>query len=115
MPYRPEIAETLARYAEAWTTDDPDARWSLVHACAAPEVVYLGPESKKPVEGQAALAAFLGIPRGLTALEVGAPDVHHRWLRAPCRWTTAEGEATGLLVAHLDDGHRLAQIIHFDD
>ena len=115
MPYRPSVEETLARYAEAWTTDDPDARWSLVHACAAPEVVYIGPETDRPVSGQPALAAFLGLPRELARVEIGVPDVHHGWLRAGCRWVMTSGEATGLLVARLDGDHKLAQIVHFDD
>jgi len=113
--YRPDVETTLARYAQAWTTDDPDDRWALVHACAAPEVVYLGPESDKPVLGQAALAAFLGLPRALAAVEIGPPDGHHTWLRAGCRWTTSEGASTGLLVARLDAENRMVEILHFDD
>ena len=49
MGYRPDLDTTLRRYAEAWNTEDPDARWALIHACAAPEVTYLGSESDRPV------------------------------------------------------------------
>ena len=61
MAFRPEPEESLARFAEAWTTTDPDARWALVHAATARDVVVLEPDQAKPVEGQAALAAYLGV------------------------------------------------------
>lgn len=116
MAYRPDIETTLGRYAEAWNTDDSDARWSLVHACAAPEVVYLGPESGRPVEGQAALAAFLGLPSEAPAwFEIGPWDGHHDWVRAVWRRTGGGGATTGLLVAELDRERRLARIVHFVD
>ena len=115
MPYRPDLETTLARYAEAWNTDDPDARWSLVHACAAPGVVWLGPEVDRPVEGQAALAAFLGVPGEGGRFEVGGLDGHHDRVRARWRRVTAGGEATGLLVARVDREHRLLEVVHFQD
>ena len=115
MGYRPDLQTTLDRFAEAWNTEDPDARWGLVHACAATEVSYLGPESDRPVEGQAALAAYLGLPQAGGAFELGPARVHHHWVRAPWRRVTADGVTTGLLVAELDRQTRLSQILLFLD
>ena len=120
MAYRPDLDTTLARYAEAWNTDDPDDRWALVHACAAPDVTFLGAESPRLVEGQAALAAFLGVPRGDAGaapgfFELGPFDVLHDWVRAAWRWTAGGESTTGLLVARLDRERRLVQILHFAD
>lgn len=114
MAYRPDVDTTLARYAEAWNTDDPDQRWSLVHSCTGPDVTFLGPESPKPVEGQAALAAFLGLPGG-GRFEVGPWGGLHDWVRAAWRRVGPEGQATGLLVARLDRDHRLVEVLHFED
>ena len=120
MAYRPDLETTLARYAEAWNTADADTRWSLVHACAASDVTYLGPESPRLVEGQAALVAFLGVPRegegGEPDLfEIGPWDVLHDWVRAAWRRTSGGASTTGLLVARLDREHRFVQILHFAD
>ncbi len=120
MPYRPDLETTLARFAEAWNTDDPDHRWSLVHACAAGEVTYLGPASDRPVEGQAALAAFLGLPDDEPSdepphVEIGPFDLLHDWVRAAWRRTAGGDAMTGLLVARVDREHRLVEILHFVD
>ena len=114
MAYRPDVETTLARYAEAWHTDDPDERWSLVHACTANDVTWTGPGEARPVESQAALAAFLGMPRE-GRFEVGRPDAHHDWVRARWRRVTPDGQTTGLLVARLDGDNRLAEVVHFED
>ena len=112
MPYRPDLSETLARYAEAWTTADPDARWSLVHACAATDVVAFEPGQDRPIEGQAALAAALGV-MGLepAPFEVGPADGHHDRYRVRYR----RGGEAGLLVVRADRDHRLAEIVRFVD
>ncbi|MAQ92720.1 hypothetical protein B1759_12365 [Rubrivirga sp. SAORIC476] len=115
MGYRPDLDTTLRRYAEAWNTEDPDARWALIHACAAPEVTYLGSESDRPVEGQAAMVAFLGMPDSGGAFELGPHSTHHHWVRAPWRRVSANGITTGLLVAELDRQNRLHRILHFMD
>ena len=119
MPYRPEIAKTLDRFGAAWNEADVDRRWSLVHACAAPDVVYLDPHSDRAVRGQAALAAFVGTFRervGWSFAWAGAPDAHHGWCRAPFRLFDGEAvRATGLTVASLDDLNRLVHVVHFLD
>ncbi|WP_412068258.1 nuclear transport factor 2 family protein [Rubrivirga sp. IMCC43871] len=119
MAYHADLDTTLARYTEAWNTADADERWALVHACATADVVYNDPHSEKPVEGQAALAAFMGFFReqvGWRFAFTGAPDGHHEWLRVP--WALANGDgtkATGLLVATLDRDVRFVTITHFVD
>lgn len=118
MAYGPTLDETLARYADAWSTDDPDARWSLVHACTVQGVTYVDPHSEKPVVGQAALAAFTGLFHeqvGWRLEWTAEPDAHHGWVRVPWRLLGDDGEAaTGLLVAALD-GNRFTTILHFVD
>ena len=120
MPYRPDLETTLARFADAWNTDDPDQRWSLVHSCAAPDVTYLGPASPRLVEGQAALAAFLGLPDDEPSdepphVEIGPFDLLHDWVRVAWRRVSGGDALTGLLVARVDREHRLAEILHFVD
>lgn len=115
MGYHPDLATTLRRYAEAWNTEDPDARWSLVHACTGTDVTFLGAESDRPVDGQAALAAYLGLPQTSGAFELGEPRQHHHWVRAPWRRVTADGIVTGLLVAETDRDNRLTRILQFVD
>lgn len=118
MAYGPTLDETLARYAEAWSTSDADARWSLVHSCTAGSFSYVDPHSEKPVESQAAFAAFTGLFHeqvGWRLEWAGEPDAHHGWVRAPWRLTDGGVEReTGLLVASLVDG-RLATVLHFVD
>ena len=119
MAYRPDVETTVARYLEAWNESDPDLRWGLVHAAVAPEAVYTDAGVKDPVEGQPALASFIGMFRMQFAhrLEATGPiDAHHQFLRMP--WRLADGNdvmATGLLVATLDREMKLVQIVHFVD
>ncbi len=119
MAFRPDLDTTLGRYAQAWNTDDPDARWSLVHACAAPGVVYIDPHSEKPVEGQAALASFMALFKeqvGWAFSFVGPADGHHDRIRVRWRLTDAGGtESDGLLVATLDREVRLVEVVDFVD
>ena len=119
MAYRPALQTTLDRYAQAWNTADPDERWSLVHACAASSVVYVDPTSARPVEGQAALAAFMGLFHETVGQQFAftAPaDGHHEWIRVPWQLGDASGTtAAGLLVATLDRDVRLVQIVDFLD
>ena len=113
MGYHPDLQTTLDRYAQARSTDDPDLRWSLVHDCAAPAVVHVEPGQDAPVEGQAALAAVLGLrPAAFTF--VGEPDGHHGWVRVP--WRSIGDDVTmGLMVASIDKEGRLAYVLHFAD
>ncbi|MEM1117194.1 MAG: nuclear transport factor 2 family protein [Bacteroidota bacterium] len=119
MSYLPDVQTTVARYLDAWNEPDPDQRWALVHSAVAPDAVYTDPGVKDPVEGQPALAAFIGMFRTQFAhrLEATGPiDGHHHYLRMP--WRFAAGDdvmATGLLVASLDRDRKLVQILHFVD
>ena len=119
MAFRPDLQTTLDRYAHAWNTPDPDERWALVHACAASGVVYVDPGSEKPVRGQAALAAFMGLFHETARQEfafTGAADGHHEWIRVPWQLRDAAGPtASGLLVATLDRDVRLVQLVDFVD
>ena len=119
MAYRPDLQTTLDRYAQAWNTADPDERWSLVHASASADVVYTESGSEKPVRGQAALAAFMGLYHetvGQTFTFTGAADGHHEWIRVPWQMADAAGPtATGLLVATLDADVRLVHVVDFVD
>lgn len=118
MAYHPDLQTTVDRYLEAWNETDPDRRWGLVHAAVAPEAVYLDP-STDPVEGQPALAAYIGLVRAQVAdrLEAAGPiDAHHRHLRMSWRLVGDDGAgATGLLVGTVDRENRLVQIVHFVD
>lgn len=119
MAYRPDLEETLARYADLWNTTDADQRWALAHSCLAPDFVYVDPNEVKPVKGQAAMTAFAALFHeqvGWTFEWTGAPDAHHEWVRIP--WRLLEGgeaRAGGLLVASLDDENRLSHVVHFVD
>ena len=113
MAYPPDLATTLDRYAEARSTADADRRWSLVHDCAAPDVVHVEPDSAEPVEGQAALTAVLGMRPSAFAF-TGEPDGHHGWIRVPWR-SIGDTVTTGLMVASLDREGRLAYVLHFVD
>ena len=119
MSFRPDLQTTLDRYALAWNTADPDERWTLVHACAASGVVYVDPGSQKPVEGQAALVAFMGLFYETAAQAfafTGPPDGHHEWIRVPWQLRDASGPtASGLLVATLDRDVRLTTLVDFVD
>ena len=119
MPYRPDLEETLARYADVWNATDADQRWAIAHSCFAPDAEYVDPHEAKPVRGQAAMTAFAALFQeqvGWTFEWAGAPDTHHGWVRAP--WRLVEGgetRATGLFVASHDDEHRLTRVVHFVD
>ena len=120
MAYLPDLNTVVQRYLDAWNADDADQRWHLVHSVAAPEVVFLDPREEKPVEGQAALAAFLGLVRDQTGQRLeatGAPDAHHDWVRFPWRLVTATGEAAvaGVLVGSLNRERQFTRIVHFID
>ena len=120
MSFRPDLQTTLDRFARAWNTDDGDERWQLVHAAAAPEVSYTDPHSEKPVQGQAALTAFMALFReqvGWHFAFSGAADGHHEWVRVPWRLTDSAGSvmATGLLVGALDRAVRFTRIVDFVD
>ncbi|MGB3543048.1 hypothetical protein [Rubrivirga sp.] len=119
MAYRPDLEETLARYADVWNTTDGDQRWGLAHSCLSPDAIYTDPHEVKPVRGQAAMTAFAALFQeqvGWTFEWAGTPDAHHEWVRVP--WRLAEGgetRATGLFVASIDSENRLHRIIHFVD
>lgn len=120
MAFRPDLQTTLDRFAQAWNTDDADERWHLVHAVAAPQVSYTDPHSPKPVQGQAALTAFMSLFRAQVGWHfafTGAPDGHHEWIRVPWSLTDLAGSvmATGQLVATLDRDVRFTQIVDFVD
>ncbi len=118
MAYLPDLDTVVQRYLDAWNADDPDQRWHLVHSATAPGVVFVDPREAKPVEGQAALAAFLGLGEAGHRLEAtGPPDAHHGWVRVPWRLVAADGAtaATGLLVGTLDREMRLTHLVHFLD
>ena len=119
MSFRPDLQTTLDRYARAWNTADADERWALVHACASDEVVYVDPGSEKPVRGQAALAAFMGLFHETAHQDfafTGPADGHHEWIRVPWELRDASGPtASGLLVATLDRDVRLVQVVDFVD
>ena len=61
MAYLPDLDTVVQRYADAWNAADPDQRWHLVHSVTSPDVVFVDPREARPVEGQAALAAFVGL------------------------------------------------------
>ncbi|MEM0961454.1 MAG: hypothetical protein AAGK21_02785 [Bacteroidota bacterium] len=112
MAYRPTLDETMARFAEAWSTPDADARWSLVHAAATADVVYYEPGQGRPIEGQAALAAFLGLEweqHGRPFRVVGSIEGHHHRFLVPI----ALGEERGLMVVRADRDNRIVEAIRF--
>ena len=113
MSYHPDLATTLDRYAEARSTDDADARWALVHDCAATEIVHVEPDQERPAEGQAALAAVLGLRPAAFAF-TAEPEGHHGWIRVPWR-SIGDDLKTGLMVATVDRDGRLAYVVHFVD
>lgn len=118
MAYLPDLDTVVQRYLDAWNADDPDRRWHLVHDLAAPEVVFLDPREAKPVEGQAALAAFVGLIHDQTGQRLeatGPPDAHHGWVRFPWRLVTSGGEvaSAGVLVGSLDREMRFTRIVQF--
>ena len=113
MAYHPDLATTLDRYAQARSTGDADARWSLVHDCAATGVVHVDPGSDTSVEGQAALAAYLGLRPAAFAF-TAEPDGHHGWIRVPWR-SIGDDVTTGLMVASVDREGRLSYVLHFVD
>lgn len=120
MSLRPDIDAVVARYCEAWNAPDPDLRWSLVHALAAPDVLVVDPYSDKPIQGQAAFTAYLGMfqeTAGHSLEATGPPDHHHGWMRAPWRLVTPAGDefVRGLLVGQLDREMRFTHIVHFLD
>ncbi len=120
MAYLPDLDTVVQRYLDAWNADDPDQRWHLVHGVAAPEVVFVDPREAKPVEGQAALASFLGLIRSQTGQQLeatGPPDAHHEWVRFPWRLVAADGgtASSGLLVGALNRDRQFTRIIHFLD
>ncbi|WP_412060337.1 hypothetical protein [Rubrivirga sp. IMCC45206] len=119
MAYHADLDTTLARYAQARNTDSADERWALVHACATAGVVFNDPHAEKPVHGQPALAASMGLFKeqvGLTFAFTGPPNGHHEWIHVP--WALGDGDqtkATGVLVATLDRDVRFVMITHFVD
>lgn len=119
MAYLPDLQTTVDRYLEAWNEPDADQRWGLVHAAFAPDGVYLDPNTDTPVEGQPALAAYIGMFRteAEDRLEADGPvDAHHGTFRMPWRLVGAGGVlATGLLVGSLDRENRIVRAVHFVD
>ncbi len=111
--YTTDLATILDRYAEARSTDDPDRLWSLVHDCAADGVVHIDPASPDPVEGQAALAATLGLRPEAFAF-TAEPDQHHGWIRVPWR-SIGDAVTTGVMVATCERDGRLSFVLHFVD
>lgn len=119
MAFTPDPQTTIQRYLDAWNAADADRRWSLVHAAAAEDVVVLDAATDAPVEGRAALTAYLDHARQRDGgrLEAAGPSrLVHGTIGLPVRW--ADGGAvvrTGFLVGTLDREGRMARVVHFVD
>lgn len=111
MAYTPDLDTTLGRFFDAWNADDADARWSLVHAAAAEDVVVLDAAEPRPVEGRASLTSALDAMRrraGPIAAD-GPARVVHSEVCLPVQI----GGAPALFVGTLDGEGRLARVVLF--